>query len=377
MTPSRSQLFMVGPTRPCVSQPCHEHIAFPWFGEYSPGSEVPARSGSRLHGLVASIAGRSVDTTLAHDMGDSSTGAVRRASAKIDGRKDGTTEVSVETLQYVEKCRVEGLIPCGWTGPSGYKYDEGDTPPVVLMNLIRLICLILWLVLCCCLTIILLLPATPFGLARRQALANYFGHAFGWGVVRILGTPYRVAGQEYAGYGKRRPVLYLSNHCSVLDVILCMWQVPLYTVGIGKKEIVYVPVFGWLYYLAGHYRIDRKNRKSAIESLNKAADWMVEKQLSMMLYPEGTRSTTGHLAHFKKGFAHMALRTGLPIVPIVLTGTHKAWKNHTTRFRAAPLSITFLPPIDTTGWTVEKLDLHIKEVEYIFNEALPQDQKML
>jgi len=310
-------------------------------------------------------------------MAETATGATRRTGTGGGGKGFPATEVSDETLKYVERCKAEGLVPCGWTGPSGYTYEERDTAMVMLLSLLRLVGLTLWLLLSCSVTLLVLLPAIPFGLATRQALANYFGHTFGWGVVRLLGTPYRVAGQQHAGYGQRRPVLYLSNHCSVLDVILCMWQVPLYTVGIGKKEIVYVPVFGWLYYLAGHYRIDRKNRKSAIQSLNKAADWMVEKQLSMMLYPEGTRSTSGRLAHFKKGFAHMALRTGLPIVPMVLTGTHKAWRNHTTRFRAAPLSITFLPPIDTTGWTAEKLDVHIKEVEYIFNEALPPDQKML
>ncbi|KAM1873665.1 hypothetical protein ACFX13_007472 [Malus domestica] len=80
----------------------------------------------------------------------------------------------------------------------------------------------------------------------------------------------------------------------------------------------------------------------------------------------GTRSRDGRLLPFKKGFVHLALQTGLPIVPMVLTGTHQAWRKGSLHVRPASLSVKYPPPIKTDGWKADKIDEHIKMVHDLY-----------
>ncbi|KAK7860612.1 1-acyl-sn-glycerol-3-phosphate acyltransferase [Quercus suber] len=125
-----------------------------------------------------------------------------------------------------------------------------------------------------------------------------------------------------------------------------MWLTPTGTVGIAKKEIIWYPLFGQLYVLANHLRIDRSNSTAAIESM-------------------------------KEGFFHLALQTGLPIVPMVLTGTHLAWRKGSLHIRPAPLNVKFLPPISTKDWTADKIDDYIRMVHDLYAKHLPESQRPL
>lgn len=76
-----------------------------------------------------------------------------------------------------------------------------------------------------------------------------------------------------------------------------------------------------------------------------------------------------------QGFVHIALQSRLPIVPIVMKGTHIAWRKGSLRVRPAPISIKYLPPIKTDSWTDDKIDDYIKLVHDIYVENLPESQK--
>mmetsp|Transcript_58185 Transcript_58185/g.185341 ORF Transcript_58185/g.185341 Transcript_58185/m.185341 type:complete len:244 (+) Transcript_58185:150-881(+) len=225
------------------------------------------------------------------------------------------------------------------------------------------------------LTVLLLVPHRP---DLRISTCNLYGTVFGRGAMWLMGCPVKVMGQQYAGYGERRPAIFIANHASALDIVLCMWLTPMHTIGIAKKEIVFFPVFGLLYLLSGHIRIDRSNRAKAVESMRKAGDIMVDRSLSTMIWPEGTRSPTGRLVEFKKGVVHLAVQTGLPIVPIVLTGTQKAWpKGGGLAIRPVPVSVTFLPPVETVGWNTSTMGQHLAELRELYLQHLPPDQQPL
>ncbi|KAF3785189.1 1-acyl-sn-glycerol-3-phosphate acyltransferase [Nymphaea thermarum] len=142
-------------------------------------------------------------------------------------------------------------------------------------------------------------------------------------------------------------------------------------------QIIWYPLLGQLYLLANHLRIDRSNPASAIESLKKAAHDVVKNNLSLIIFPEGTRSETGRLLPFKKGFVHMALQTRLPVVPIILTGTHLAWKKNSLRVRPAPLSVRYLPPIKSDDWNEDKISEYVDMVHALYDKHLPESQKPL
>ncbi|MQL83354.1 hypothetical protein Taro_015824 [Colocasia esculenta] len=189
--------------------------------------------------------------------------------------------------------------------------------------------------------------------------------------MRILGNPVKIEGSEYSN----TKAIYICNHASPLDIFLVMWLTPTGTVGIAKKEIIWYPLFGQLYVLASHLRIDRSNPAAAIESVKEAARAIVRNNLSLIIFPEGTRSKTGRLLPFKKGFVHIATQSRLPIVPMVVTGTHLAWRKDSLRVRPAPLTVKFLPPIKTDNWESGKIAEYVEMVHTLYVNNLPKSQQ--
>ena len=104
---------------------------------------------------------------------------------------------------------------------------------------------------------------------------------------------------------------------------------------------------------------------------------MKKERLHVFMYPEGSRARDGRLLPFKKGVVHLALQTGLPIVPMVTEGAHKAWEKATLALRKVPITIRFLEPIDTSGWTEDKLEEHLADLRQRFIDALPPGQRPL
>eukprot|EP00899_Mesostigma_viride_P016757 jgi/Mesvir1/25082/Mv04868-RA.1 len=155
-----------------------------------------------------------------------------------------------------------------------------------------------------------------------------------------------------------------------------MWLTPNKTVGIAKKEIIFTPFFGLVYWLAGHLLVDRSNHEKATASMAKACEYMKTMGMSTVIFPEGTRSADGRLLPFKKGAVHLAIQTGFPILPVVLTGTHRGWpRKNPLLVTQYPLGVNILPPIDTTGWQVDTVDEHVETIYKVFYEHLPEEQR--
>ena len=147
------------------------------------------------------------------------------------------------------------------------------------------------------------------------------------------------------------------------------------TVGVAKKQVVWYPLIGVLYLLSGHLRIDRSNSAQAREGLREMGDIVRKNRLSIWMWPEGTRSRDGRLLPFKKGIIHLALQTGLPIVPVVVTGAHLAWTKNSFAVRRVPIGVHVFPAIDTSSWTVDKVDAYAEQLHQVFADALPPEQR--
>ncbi|OGQ18494.1 MAG: hypothetical protein A2138_23130 [Deltaproteobacteria bacterium RBG_16_71_12] len=237
---------------------------------------------------------------------------------------------------------------------------------------LRLAVGLLWVFLCSAaftVALFVLLPSRPL----RIKVGNVYGSFVGKGCAWLTGSRYTIVGREHAD--PARPAIYVANHASMVDIFLGAWLSPTGTCGVAKKEIVLYPFFGQFYWLAGHLRIDRSNHERAVASLTALADLVKRHALSIFIWPEGHRSRDGRLRQFKKGAFHLALSTGLPIVPMVIAGSHRAWESRSLRLARTDVDVTFLPPIDTTAWRRETLDLHIAEVERVMAAALPPDQR--
>jgi len=216
---------------------------------------------------------------------------------------------------------------------------------------------------------LLLLPWRPL----RIRIGNLYGKTFAPSVIRILGVRARVQHPErLAG---SRPAIYVTNHTSALDVLVAMWLCPMGGCGIAKKEIARIPFFGWAYWLSGHLLIDRGDREGAIAALAATAEFVRRHRLSIWIWPEGSRSRNGRLLSFRKGFVHLAIATGLPVVPVVLHGAHQRVPDRSFKLIPGELDVEVLEPIDTQHWKPETLDEHVEQVHAIVGRALRPAQR--
>lgn len=222
------------------------------------------------------------------------------------------------------------------------------------------------------LTMLVLIPLLPSRVARIK-VCNFYGKTIGYAITRIAGVTPIVHHRERIGAAA--PAIYMANHTSTLDTFLSIWLCPYGGCGVVKKEVLRIPFFGQLYSLSGHLWIDRADKGSAIAALAGTAKLVKDHGLSIWIMPEGTRSRDGRLLPFKMGFVHMAIATGLPIVPVVLHGVNKNWVKGGFTLRPTTVDVDVLEPIDTRGWTAETAREHAAEVHAVFAAALRPEQK--
>ena len=223
-------------------------------------------------------------------------------------------------------------------------------------------------------TMVLLIPLLPWRQARIR-LTNHVGTILGGGIMRISGCPVEIVGREKVH--PDQPVIYAANHTSIYDAFTSIWLSPLGTVGVAKREIIYYPFYGLAWMLAGHLRIDRARTERGKASMRRMGAFVRDNGLHIYMYPEGTRSTDGRLLPLKKGIVHLALQTGLPIMPVITTGAHLAWDKGTLKLRRTPIRIEFLDPIPTEDWEPDDLDAHIETIQKAMVGALPPEQQPL
>ena len=144
--------------------------------------------------------------------------------------------------------------------------------------------------------------------------------------------------------------VYMSNHQSNFDIPVLLACLPVQFRWLAKAELFKIPIFGRAMRGAGYVKIDRFNQEAAFESLSEAAEKM-KNGVSVMIFPEGTRSRDGNIRPFKKGGFVMAMDAGVPIVPIVLKGTWTIMDKSSLRINTGQVSLNIEPPIATTGYT--------------------------
>lgn len=145
----------------------------------------------------------------------------------------------------------------------------------------------------------------------------------------------------------RRPYVAVSNHESYADIFLIS-HLPWEMKWLAKKTIFNIPVMGWMMRMAGDVPLVRGNRASALGALSRCRD-RLQKRVSVMVFPEGTRSETDDLLPFKDGAFALAVEAQVPILPIAVAGTRDCMAKHSFRVNRAHAICEVLAPIETAG----------------------------
>ncbi|MFB1016459.1 MAG: 1-acylglycerol-3-phosphate O-acyltransferase [Alteromonadaceae bacterium] len=139
------------------------------------------------------------------------------------------------------------------------------------------------------------------------------------------------------------PAVYVANHQSGLDMFTISSAVQPNTVTVGKKSLKWIPFFGQMYWLTGNILIDRANTNKAMGTITQTVKKIKDKNLSVWLFPEGTRSNGRGLLRFKTGAFRTAAEAGVPIVPVCSSNLHGAIKWN--RWDNGRVIIEILPPV--------------------------------
>jgi len=171
----------------------------------------------------------------------------------------------------------------------------------------------------------------------------YFFHARLWARISLLlaGTRVTLRGTEHLPPG---PVMFMSNHQSGFDILALLATLPRETRWIVKKELFNIPIFGTSMKRGGYIPLDRRDAHQALKSIEKAAE-AIRSGKSIVIFPEGTRSKNLRLLPFKRGGFMLALRTGIPVVPVTINGSGKVNPAGKLKLHSNPISVTLHPPV--------------------------------
>lgn len=239
------------------------------------------------------------------------------------------------------------------------RFDEGDDQPIVNRFRTGLAAASVY-------------PSVVKGLVRgamtmsRQEAVNATVASIG-----DLGTKF--AGLDIAVKGKQnledyRPAVFCFNHQSSADFFILSKLLRHDVTGVAKKELEMSPM-GPLFKAFGAIFIDRSNKEKAIKSLNHAAD-VLKGGMSVAIAPEGTRSGSKKLGSFKKGAFHLAMKAGVPIIPIVIKNAYLALPKGSSVFKPTHIEVVVLDPVDTSEWKPKYVEKYVEEVRNLFVKEL-------
>lgn len=163
----------------------------------------------------------------------------------------------------------------------------------------------------------------------------------------ISGTKLEIEGQE--NVDPTQSYVVVSNHISTLDIMACFLAVRIPIRYLAKKELFRVPVLAQAMRAVGIIEVDRSAHSAIHAQVNQQARALIEKNRSLIIYPEGTRPRDGVMRPFKKGAFTMAVASQLPILPMTIHGTHEAMPPGTPWVRGGDVRVIVDPPIPTEG----------------------------
>jgi 1-acyl-sn-glycerol-3-phosphate acyltransferase len=215
-------------------------------------------------------------------------------------------------------------------------------------------------------------PLLLYTLITRDPDPIYWGGVKGvMFFVRAVGVRVRVKGTE------RIPpdvCLFVANHTSSADAPAIVGAIPRRVAILLKESLMKWPIVGAAFRSAHFIPVNRTARDSAVVSVEKATEAMKAGQ-SFLIYPEGTRSPDGRLQEFKKGAVVMAIKAGVPIVPMVCSGAHRIMEKRSLVMRPGEIVVEFLEPIDASNYSFEERDVLNQVVHDAMAAALPEDQR--
>ncbi|MDD5136572.1 MAG: lysophospholipid acyltransferase family protein [Candidatus Omnitrophica bacterium] len=194
---------------------------------------------------------------------------------------------------------------------------------------------------------LLMIAMFPFDRSRKIAHAQ----CFWWARSVVSLNPYwDISASGLENIDKKRTYVVVANHQSLADIVV-VYLTGMQFKWVAKESLFKVPFIGWCLSLARHIKLERGDFGSIKKVHREAARWL-RSGMSVLFFPEGTRSNTGEMKDFQNGAFKLAIREKVPILPVSIRGTGNAIPRGTWLFQTkVPATVKVLPAIETSGFT--------------------------
>jgi 1-acyl-sn-glycerol-3-phosphate acyltransferase len=185
----------------------------------------------------------------------------------------------------------------------------------------------------------------------------------------LAGLRVHIEGQERLN--PQNTYIFMPNHASFLDTLLAFAYIPGESRNIIKEEVFSIPLWGLVLRWSRHIPLDRENPWKALKSLRQAAD-LLKEGISVVVFPEGTRTPNGEIQEFKTALFILPIRSRIPVVPVLIEGTFQALKRGSILLNPVPLKLTFCDPIPADSFGVRDRRIYAEKVRQVLFTAMGQ-----
>ncbi len=168
------------------------------------------------------------------------------------------------------------------------------------------------------------------------------------------------------------PYIFMSNHQGSYDIFALLGHLPFQFRWLAKKELFSIPFFGWTMAAAGYISIDREGTRETVDAMNEAAQ-KIRDGMSVVIFPEGSRSPDGTIQPFKKGGFTLAIKSKVPIVPIAIAGSREIMPKDKLTAMPGEIRMRMGHPIETRNYVLKDRKSLIENVR----EAITKDFKLI
>lgn len=186
-------------------------------------------------------------------------------------------------------------------------------------------------------------------------------------MLRAAGVKLNVIGEE--NLEKARPAIVVLNHQSSLEIPIIGKLLDKDYSGVAKRSARYDPRSILTGFVVDPVWIDRSKSKESVSQIIGLTE-KLDKGISLILWPEGTRGDGIDVLPFKKGFVHMAIQGGVPVLPVVIRNAGELMASGATLIYPGTVDVAVLPPVDTSSWTKETAGQHAEDVRQLFVDTL-------
>jgi 1-acyl-sn-glycerol-3-phosphate acyltransferase len=161
----------------------------------------------------------------------------------------------------------------------------------------------------------------------------------------VSGVKVRVEGLEQID--PKASYVFIANHLSFMDTPAVLANIPVQFRFLAKRGLFQIPLLGTHLSRAGHISVPRGDPRASVKVMQQAAETIQQKKISLLVFPEGGRSHDGNLRPFKEGGAYIAIKAGVPVVPVVLIGTREVLPMGSAVVYPGEVVLRLLKPIET------------------------------